>query len=105
MLIAVLDHTLEFGAVVGLGRLRPVDVIPDDLDAIEIGILQTLAELPLDTCLILLFRTESGVYYGFHLFMPPFNQVLREILYGDWAISYNLTVSAKYLSNNATYDN
>ena len=55
-LVAVLDHSLEFGAMIGLCRLRPVYVIPDDLYPVEVGVLQALAELPFDTRLILLFR-------------------------------------------------
>ena len=38
-LVAVLDHSLEFGAMVSLCRLRPVYVIPDDLYPVEVGVL------------------------------------------------------------------
>ena len=54
--VAVLDHALEFGAMVCLCRLRPVYVVPDDLYPVEVGVLNTLAKLPFDTRLILFFR-------------------------------------------------
>ena len=60
--------------MIGLCRLRPVYVIPDDLYPVEVGVLQALAELPFDTRLVLFFRTKSGVNYGFHV-MSYFNLI------------------------------
>lgn len=44
----------------------------DNLNIIKFGILHTLAELTFDTRFILFFRTESGVYYGFHRLSPSY---------------------------------
>ena len=68
MLVAVLDHALEFGAVVGLGGLRPVYVVADDLDIVEVGVVDTLSELGFNTRLILFFRSNSCVDDCFHDF-------------------------------------
>ena len=66
MLITVLYHVLKFGTVVCLCGLRSIYVVADYLYVVELGVLHTLAELTFDTCFILFFRTESGVYNGFH---------------------------------------
>ena len=55
-LVAIFNHLLKVGAVVRLGGLRPVYVVADDLDIVEVGVVHTLSELAFNTRLILFFR-------------------------------------------------
>ena len=55
-LVAIFNHLLKVGAVVRLGRLRPVYVVADGFYIVEVGVVHTLAELPFNTRLILFFR-------------------------------------------------
>ena len=47
MLSAVLDHALEFRAVIGLGGISTVYVVPKDHDPILLSIFCAFADLPL----------------------------------------------------------
>ena len=55
-LVAIFNHLLEVWTVVRLGELRPVYVVADDLDIVEVGVVHTLSELAFNTRLILFFR-------------------------------------------------
>ena len=65
-LAAVLDHALELWAVIGLCRIRTVDVMPQYRDAVFLSKGGTLAELPFDGFFSLTVRGIAGVDHGFH---------------------------------------
>ena len=65
-LAAVPYHVLKLRAVVGLSGKGPVDVVPQDGDAILLGVGGTLPYLPLDALLSLAVAGISCVNDGFH---------------------------------------
>ena len=64
--LAVLDHLLELGPVVRLGRDGAVDVVPHHGDAVLLGISGALADLAFDGFFALVVRGISGVDNGGH---------------------------------------
>ena len=65
-LAAVLDHILKLRTVVGLGRIRAVDVMPQNCDAVLFGKSGTLAKLTFNRFFSLAVRGIAGVNHGFH---------------------------------------
>ena len=66
LLIAVLDHLLEFGSIVRLGRDGTVDIVLDHGDAILLRIGRTFPDLTLDGFFTLVVTGIAGVYHGSH---------------------------------------
>ena len=65
-LAAVLDHVLELRAVIGLCRIRAVDVMPQYRDSVFLGKGGTLAELTFNAFFSMAVRGIAGVDHGFH---------------------------------------
>ena len=63
---AVLNHSLKFGAVIGLGRVSPVDVSAHDCDAVALGIAFAVPQLAFNGGLALAVRGVAGVDDGGH---------------------------------------
>ena len=66
LLIAVLDHLLEFGSIVRLGRDGTVNVVLDDGDAVLFRIGSALPNLAFNGFFTLVVAGIAGVYHGSH---------------------------------------
>ena len=78
---------LKFGAVVCFCRLRPVYVISDDLNSVELGIFQALAELTLNARLVL-FSDENLAYITAFMIILEWIDIFQIRYYG---MRYNAT--------------
>ena len=63
---AVLNHPLELGTVVGLGRVGPVDVGAHDGDTVALGVVFAVPQLAFNGGLALAVRGVAGVDDGGH---------------------------------------
>ena len=66
LLVTVLDHLLELGSIVRLGRDGTVNVVLDDGDAVLLRIGRALPDLAFDGFFTLVVTGIAGVYHGSH---------------------------------------
>jgi len=66
LLVTVLDHLLELGSIVRLGRDGTVDIVLDDGDAVLLSIRRAFTNLTFNGFFALVIRGIAGIDYGGH---------------------------------------
>ncbi len=64
--LAVFYHTLKVRAICSPCRTVPIYVVADNFYFVVFCVFQAFTELSFDRRFVLLFRTESRIYYRFH---------------------------------------